>query len=137
MRTALVALGVIIGWTAIPHAHAALVVSDPLERVALGDTPAAIRLTFSEPPDAALSEIRVLDAAGGEQQFGRARASPDDPLTLYVNVRPLDRGIYTVSWRTVSAIDGHASEGGCVFGVRVEPVAGICIRIRDGVRPAR
>jgi len=124
MRTALVALVAIIGWTAIPHAHAALVVSDPVERVALGDTPAAIRLTFSERPDAALSEIRVLDAAGSEQQLGRALASPDEPLTLYVNVRPLDRGIYTVSWRTVSAIDAHASEGSYVFGVRVEPAAG-------------
>lgn len=121
-QLALVALIVAAGSRAM-HAHAALVISDPLDRVALGDAPASVRLSFSERPDPALSEIRVLDTAGAEQQLGRPLPTTGDPLTLFVNLRPLDRGVYTVSWRTVSAVDGHPSEGSYAFGVRVEPAS--------------
>jgi copper transport protein len=122
-QLALVALLAAVAGEPAVHAHAALVLSDPLDRVALGDTPATIRLSFSERPDATLSEIRVLDATGADHHVGGPLPTGDDPLTLFVNVRPLDRGVYTVSWRTVSAVDGHASEGSYVFGVRVEPTS--------------
>ena len=89
-QLALVAL-IAIASVRLVHAHAALVLSNPVDRVALGDTPAAIRLTFSERPDASLSEIRVLDGSGGEYQVGRPLPAPEDPLTLFVNIRPLDR----------------------------------------------
>jgi copper transport protein len=36
-------------------------------------------------------------------------------------VQPLDRGVYTVNWRVVSAIDGHATSGAYAFGVGVVP----------------
>src|SRR5436190_18127059 len=94
---ALIALAATIAAGGVLHAHAALVLSDPLEAVALGDSPAAVRLTFSERPDPALSEIRVLDSSGAEQQVGRPLAAAGDPLTVFVNIKPLDRGVYTVS----------------------------------------
>ena len=92
-------------------AHAGLRLSDPLEGVALGDSPAIVRLSFSEAPEPSLSSVQVLDPNGGAHQVGPARRAPDDPLSLLVNVRPLERGVYIVSWRTVSAVDGHASAG--------------------------
>ena len=104
-------------------AHAGLRLSDPLEGVALGDSPTVVRLTFSEAPEPSLSSVRVLDPNGGAHDVGSARRAPDDPLSLLVNVRPLERGVYIVTWRTVSAVDGHASAGAYAFGVRM-PVSG-------------
>src|SRR3954451_25210235 len=45
-------------------AHAGLLRSDPAAVAALGASPAAVRLTFPEPAQAALSRLRVLDALG-------------------------------------------------------------------------
>ena len=104
-------------------AHAGLRLSDPLEGVALGDSPTVVRLSFSEAPEPSLSSVRVVDPNGGAHHIGLARRAPDDPLSLLINVRPLERGVYIVSWRTVSAVDGHTSAGAYAFGVRM-PVTG-------------
>src|SRR5689334_23011582 len=102
-------------------AHSALRLTDPLEGATLGDSPTLIRLTFSERPEAALSEIRVLDASGAAYQLGRPVAGPADPFALSIPIRKLDAGVYTVNWRIVSAVDGHATAGAYAFGVRVAP----------------
>ncbi len=80
-----------------------------------------MRLTFSERPEASLSEIRVLATDGTPEQRGRPVPSGGDPLSLEVPVRQLGKGVYTVSWKVLSAVDGHASEGTFAFGVRVSP----------------
>lgn len=121
-RLALIVAFVIVRPTA-SAAHAGLRLSDPIEGVTLGDSPSIIRLSFSEAPEPALSSVRVLDPSGGAHQLGSARRAPDDVLSLLVNVRPLERGVYIVSWRTVSAQDGHVSTGAYAFGVRM-PVTG-------------
>jgi copper transport protein len=111
-------------------AHAGLRLSDPLEGVALGDSPTVVRLTFSEAPEPALSSVQILDPNGGAHQVGSARRAPNDPLSLLVNVSPLQRGVYIVRWRTVSAVDGHASAGAYAFGVRM-PVSGSAVPAVD------
>jgi copper transport protein len=80
-----------------------------------------MRLTFSERPEASLSDIRVLDSEGATFQSGSPAVAGGDQLSLVVPVRPLDRGTYTVSWRAVSAVDGHATSGTYRFGVGVTP----------------
>ncbi len=80
-----------------------------------------MRLSFSEQPQASLSEIRVLGPGGESVQRGSAKAPPGDPLALVVPVRRLPRGVYAVSWKVVSAVDGHATEGTYAFGVRQSP----------------
>ena len=102
-------------------AHAGLRASSPDSGAALGDTPKAVHLTFWEKPEASLSEIRILDTVGRAYQIGRAQAVAGSPLSLVVPVRPLERGVYTVSWRTVSSVDGHATAGSFAFGVRMKP----------------
>src|SRR5258708_689535 len=104
-------------------AHAGLRLSDPIEGVALGDSPSVVRLSFSEAPEPSLSSVQVFDPNGGAHHVGSARLAPDDPMSLLVNVRPLERGVYIVRWRTVSAADGHASAGAYAFGVRM-PITG-------------
>src|SRR6476469_2962872 len=88
--------------------HAGLVRSDPAPGAALGASPTAIRLTFSERPQASLSRLRVLDGRG---QLVRTAPVYGAGLSLAVPVARLPRGLYTVDWRVVSAIDGHASFG--------------------------
>jgi copper transport protein len=97
------------------------VLSDPVAGVALGDTPTAIRLTFTEKPEASLSVIRVLDTNGAQRQLGPVEPFAGDLLSLTVRVRRLGHGVYTVTWRVVSAVDGHATAGAYAFGVGVSP----------------
>lgn len=107
-----------------PHeawAHAGLRFANPAAGSTLGDTPRVVQLTFWERPEPSLSEIRVLDTRGSTYQIGQPEAVAGAPLALAVHVRPLDRGVYTVSWRTISAIDGHATAGAFAFGVRMKP----------------
>ncbi len=104
-------------------AHGSLLISDPLDGSTLGDAPDAIRLTFSEAPEPSLSEIRVTDSQGISYQTGRPGLVAGDPLSLAVGVARLDRGVYVVTWRIVSAVDGHATSGMYTFGVRADPSA--------------
>jgi copper transport protein len=50
---------------------------------------------------------------------------PGERGAIAVAVPPLGRGVYTVSWRVVSAADGHATAGAFVFGVGVAPAQGV------------
>ena len=107
------------GTAQVARAHAGLTGADPAPGAALGASPTAIKLTFSERPGASLSRISVVDRRGTSFQTGPPELSPDDPLSLVVPVRVLPKGVYTVSWRVDSAIDGHATTGVFSFGVQV------------------
>jgi copper transport protein len=100
-------------------AHAALRSSDPAAEAILDAGPQRVSLTFSEQPERSLSVIRVLDATGASFQQGTPLGVRGDPLTLAVRLRPLPKGVYTVSWRVVSRADGHATAGAFAFGVGV------------------
>jgi copper transport protein len=97
-------------------AHANLASSDPASGATVPTPPAEVRLTFTEPPDPTLSTIAVLDAGGNELATGAPTLDP--PRTLSVRM-PSDvpDGVYTVSWRTVSTVDGHVTANVFAFGV--------------------
>lgn len=82
-----------------------------------------MRLSLSEPLEVSLSEIAVLAAGGDPVQRGPVRRAGGDPLTLEVPLRRLGKGVYNVSWKVISAVDGHLTEGGFAFGVGVSPGA--------------
>jgi copper transport protein len=102
-------------------AHGGLRRSDPAPGSALGASPKSIRLFFSERPEVSLSEIAVVDLKGAAYHDGQPAAVRDDPLSLIVPVRQLERGVYIVNWRVVSAVDGHITTGRYSFGVGVVP----------------
>jgi len=124
-RAAVVALAALVAVGGIARvtlsAHAGVILTDPLEGATLGDSPTVIRLSFSESAEAALSDIRVLGTSGVAYQLGTPQYDTEDRRTVFVRVRPLERGVYTVHWRIVSALDGHATAGAYVFGVRTPP----------------
>ncbi len=116
-------------------AHGGLRLSNPGDRATLGASPTAVQLSFSEEPEPSLSSIRVLGADGTAFQLGPPTAVPGDPRALDVRVRILQRGVYTVSWRVVSAIDGHATAGAYAFGVGVSP-QGAALAVASAEEPS-
>lgn len=102
-------------------AHAGLVRSEPAAGTTLGASPTSVRLTFSETPQASLSSVTVTGQDGVARQAGPAGTVPGEPLTLAVPVQRLATGVYTVQYRVVSAVDGHAGAGAFAFGVRRSP----------------
>jgi copper transport protein len=104
-------------------AHALPQSSSPSPGSSLSTPPARVTITFGERPDPKLSSINVLDSNGSPVTAGPTAASSGDPLTLEVPLRPLVDGVYTVAWRTVSAVDGHRASGSFAFGVGTAPSA--------------
>ncbi len=102
-------------------AHALLRHSDPERGAVLQRTPEAVTITFTEQPEATLSVIRVLDSAGRSVSRGPAQIVPGQPLELKILLEPVPQGVYTVSWRTVSRVDGHVTGGAFAFGVGLSP----------------
>ena len=98
-------------------AHGVLESSEPAGGSSLERAPAAVTLRFSERPDPGLSTVRVLDSGGRAVAGGPARPVAGRPLELRVPLAELPAGGYTVSWRIVSAVDGHRTDGLFGFGV--------------------
>jgi len=117
----LLILVLLVGWLAVTApaagAHALLRGSDPPAGTSLERPPRAVRLTFTEAPDPALSSVQVLDMGGRAVQAGRAVLVPGRPLEFQAPVGELGDGTYTVSWRVVSRVDGHVTRGSFAFGV--------------------
>ena len=101
---------------AVASAHALLTSSSPPPGVGVGTAPAAVTATFSEPLNRPLSTLTLTDSRGHTVP---ATVVGDGPVRL--ELRPLarlQRGVYEVRWRTVSADDGHSAEGSYSFGVQ-------------------
>jgi copper transport protein len=104
-------------------AHALLLQSDPETGTTLQRPPQAVTLTFTEDPEPSLSSIRVLAASGEQVSRGPTQAVIGRPATLRVALGEVPTGVYTVTWRTVSRVDGHVTGGTFAFGVGVTPTA--------------
>ena len=117
----------VIAWLAFlapaAGAHAALVSASPSENGSVATSPSEIVLTFAEPADPALSSVKLLDAAGDPVAgVSRPGGVPGYPAQLRVTLSStLPEGVYTVVWRSVSAVDGHVENDTYAFGVGVRP----------------
>jgi putative copper export protein/methionine-rich copper-binding protein CopC/nitrogen fixation protein FixH len=119
---ALGAAGAIVLALAAPAgAHALVTGASPAPGSNVRQAPAQIVLTFTERPDANLSSIKVLDTSGQTRAGGKPTPVPGRPTQLFIAVHGLKDGVYTVAWRTVSAVDGHLASGSFAFGVNVTP----------------
>src|SRR6266513_4604819 len=117
---ALVALGVLAA-ASRAGAHALLNRSDPPSGATLQQAPRAVTLTFTEAPEPTLSSVRILLPSGQQVPTGPLHALAGAPRTLEVTLGPLSTGVYTVTWRTVSRVDGHVTGGAFAFGVGTTP----------------
>jgi copper transport protein len=63
--------------------------------------------------------VGLIDAAGAEIPTGPPEAVRGNDLEVRVPLEDLPDGVFTVTWRTVSSIDGHVLSGSFSFGVGV------------------
>ncbi len=98
-------------------AHALLLRSNPAPNAALATSPAQVELFFSEPVAQGLSSLIVFDQHGLQADQKDMRVDPSDPTRMTVSLPALETGVYTVSWKAVSAADGHQTEGAFTFSV--------------------
>jgi copper transport protein len=116
-------------------AHGALQSSGPAGGSSLDRPPPAVTLRFTERPDPGLSTVRVLDSGGRVVAGGPARPVPGRPAELRLHLDGLPAGGYTVTWRIVSAVDGHRTDG--VFGFGVGPAAAPALPAAQAVAEVR
>src|SRR5207247_4216953 len=120
LRRGLLLAALLAGALALPRGalgHALLISADPASGSTVVTAPASVVLTFGEAPDPRLSRVKVLDTGGADHASGAVQAVPGQPTRLRVPVGPLPDGVYTVTWRTISSVDGHVVTGAFAFGV--------------------
>ena len=121
-------IGCAVVWMAGPPtpvacAHAVPLSSTPAPNAGLAQAPREVTLRFSERVAARASSLQVFDAHGQRIDDGHADVDPENPWLYRVRLRPIEGGPYTVSWRVMSADDGHVTEGayGFVVGESAAP----------------
>nr|WP_301287911.1 copper resistance protein CopC [Paenibacillus sp. MSJ-34] len=97
------------------QAHAVIerMVPDANER--LQEAPPAIELQFNERIEADVASLTLLDSNGKPAAAAEPEPS-EDRKTLRLSLPALEDGVYTVSYRVISA-DGHPVSGAYVFTV--------------------
>jgi copper transport protein len=105
-------------WAVSPaYAHALLVRSTPSANAVLDVPPVQVEIFFSEPLEENLSSIKVFDSNNLSVDVGDVRVDPSDPTRMTVSLHSLGDGVYTVTWKAVSSIDGHQTVGTFPFAV--------------------
>jgi copper transport protein len=102
-------------------AHALVRSSSPADGAILDQPPTQVTIEFTERPDPDLSIVHVLDSTGRQVEEGAATPVPGSPASLGVGLKPIGKGVFTVTWRVVSKVDGHVTAGSFSFGVGVSP----------------
>lgn len=106
----------------VAEAHANLIRSEPTANSTLDASPDRITIWFSEPMEAAFSDIQVLNTAGVRVDNEDSAVDANDLTLMSVNLPELPDGTYTVAWRNLSTIDGHSLRGSFIFSVG-EPIS--------------
>ena len=99
--------------------HAFVLDSSPKPSESLEKPPAEVEVFLSEPVDDRYSEVKVLGPDGKQIDNKDTQHFDGDQSTLGVTLpgEGLEDGIYTVSTKMLSQIDGHVTDDAFVFGV--------------------
>jgi copper transport protein len=116
-------------------AHALPQSAIPAEGAEVQTAPAFVVITFGEEPDPHLSSITVVNGSGSSVDAGPTVAVQAHPLELEVALEHVGTGVYTVTWRTVSEVDGHLATGAYAFGVGVSATNASAHASRSVVSP--
>ena len=133
---ALFLLCVLLWWAGAEQraaAHAVLERSSPPANATLENPPGRVDLWFSEEIDRAFSSARVLDSRG--QAVAGPGSVSSDGRQITLPLPSLPQGLYTVTWRVLSAVDGHATSGVVLFGVGTSVADARAAGAESGVDP--
>ncbi|MBN9392314.1 MAG: copper resistance protein CopC/CopD [Chloroflexi bacterium] len=101
-------------------AHSSLLRADPpiSSVIAPDKLPTRITLWFNEQPDLTYSRLQVAGPDGLMAGDGKLQLDPADPNALFLPlVKDLPEGVYNVSWKVISLVDRHLTEGKFSFGI--------------------
>jgi len=98
-------------------AHAFLDHADPKVGSAVTNSPAEMRIWFTQHIEPAFSSIEVRDAQGKEVDKKDPHLDDKDKSLFLVSLPPLPPGTYTVAWHVVS-VDTHRTQGHFSFTVK-------------------
>ncbi|MBV8526852.1 MAG: copper resistance protein CopC/CopD [Candidatus Dormibacteraeota bacterium] len=115
-----VALAAAVAGAVSASAHALPQSTTPAEGSTVQQAPPSVSIVFGQTPDVGLSSLTVVNGSGTNVDAGPTKAAPGSPLELQVPLKShLTKGVYTVTWKTVSTVDGHLATGSFAFGVGV------------------
>src|SRR5713226_8041479 len=113
---------------ATAFAHANLERAEPAPGTQLDQAPRQLQLFFSEAVDSSFSRVQLLNAQRDGVDRGDSHVAPNDPRSLVVSLPDqLPNGVYTVAWRTLSAVDGHTVNGAFPLIVGPMPAEGVAV----------
>ncbi len=113
---AIILFALVIGVAPV-FAHAGLLKSNPEANASLPRPPVQIELFFSEALESSFSSITVLNSDGASVDSNDSRVDAADSTRMTVSLRSIPDGVYTVSWKALSAVDGHLTTGSFPFAV--------------------
>jgi copper transport protein len=110
-----------LGAPGVAQAHGDLVRSDPPAggMVAIGRT--ELSLWFAEAIDIRASRFLLHTVDGQTVEVSVSTSDDGSHGFLALTSSPLARGIYVLDWQTLSAEDGHSSQGSLLFGAGTRP----------------
>src|SRR5215210_7028096 len=103
-------------------AHANYERSDPPANTILEQSPAQVRIWYTETPELSFSEIQIYDASSRRIDRGSLSGVPNEPHAVAMEVSELSPGTYTVVWKALSAVDGHTARGAFPFTVGLDQI---------------
>jgi methionine-rich copper-binding protein CopC len=111
-------VAVLLSLVAEAFAHAEIESCQPSIDATTNMAPGSIVCITSEAMDPKRSSLRVFDSAGAQVDKRDSRVHDDDPKTISVSLASkVDKGVYTVKWKTLSADDGDEASGEFKFRV--------------------
>ena len=100
------------------YAHPVYVKSTPQAFQAVGAPPREVVVFFTESIELKYSTISVFGPDGSRVDNNDPHNVGGDPSSLGVSLKPgLPDGVYTVSTRVLSAVDGHVVDNAFTFGI--------------------
>ena len=134
MRRLAIVLALIALLPRIAWAHAELLRVTPSSSQTIAQAPQRVQLLFSEPLDSEFSKVAVFDQAGARVDVGDSNLDAQNDRLLTATLKSdLPNGVYTVVWRSLSAVDVHPDEGKYRIYVGV-PVAADAASINPGLQ---
>lgn len=107
----------LIAATVRVEAHAFLVRAEPRVGSKVNKAPSEVRVWFSEPVQAGVSNIKVFDVSGNQVDKKDTHSDRGNRSVLCVSLIPgLTAGSYKVVWRVTSS-DTHVTDGNFHFEI--------------------
>ncbi len=103
--------------TTTAFAHAKLQKSEPENGSIVTVAPAAVKLHYNEPVEAAMSSVKFSGSGDAAFKAGKPTLAEGDDKTLVVPIPKLPAGDYRIEWSTMGH-DGHHTKGELRFTVK-------------------